>query len=97
MISNELICWRRKDVYIKWYKSNAKRIFLEHRKLVNQLRARTVNNLTKEQKDFIAEVKVLEIQIMGTVDELLKDNNHCGILLTELKSELDSYIQKELL
>ena len=93
MISDELISWRRKDMYIKWYKSNAKRMFLEHEQMVNELKARTVNNLTKEQSDFIAKVKILEILIMTTVDDLINDNNQCGMLLTELKNELDSYIK----
>lgn len=93
MISHELIVWRRKDMYIKWYKSNVKRIFLKHNSIVDELKARSENNLTKEQNDFIAEMVILEIQILKIVDEFAKSNNHYGILLIELRNELDSYIK----
>ena len=93
MISNELIGWRRKDTFIKWYKSNVKRIFVEHNNIVDQLKARTENNLSKEQNDFIVDMKVLEIHILKIVDEFAKSNNHCGIILIDLKNELDSYIK----
>lgn len=97
MISIELIGWREKDNYIKWYRSNVKRIFLEHNNIVNQLKARTKNNLTKEQNDFISKLKTLEIKILKIVNEFALNNNHCGILLIELKNELDSYIKTPVL
>lgn len=92
MVSDELISWRRKDMYIKWYRSNVSRIFIEHKKKFYQL-IRKQNELTEKQKEFIGKLKIHEAQIMHTVDEYQKNNNQSGFLLTELKLELDSYIK----